>query len=230
MRRHWFPAALFLVGLYAGLPWLAPVFMRIGWTDPGRAIYAFYSTQCHQMAQRSYFLFGPDFMYSQPELQAAGVTMEPLALRAFLGTPELGWKVAWSDRMAAMYTGLFVFMIVARLLRHRLKPLPVWIFVVLILPLALDGTTHLVSDLAGFGLGFRDTNLGLATLTGNRLAPGFYAGDAWGSFNAWMRLLSGVLFGLGIAWLAVPRLAGTFEGDLLRAPATPAAPVASVKG
>lgn len=197
IRRHWFLVALLFVGLYAGLPWLAPAFMRIGWTNPARTIYTFYSTQCHQMAQRSYFVFGPKIMYSPAELQAAGVTLQPLALRAFLGTPDLGWKVAWSDRMAAMYTGLFAFMIVARLLRHRLRPLPAWAFVVLLLPLALDGTTHLLSDLAGFGFGFRDTNLWLATLTGSRLGSGFYAGDAWGSFNSWMRLLSGVLFGLG---------------------------------
>jgi hypothetical protein len=25
-------------------------------------------------------------------------------------------------------------------------------------------------------------------------------GDVWGSFNAWMRLVTGVLFGMGIVW------------------------------
>jgi len=215
-RRLWFPAALLVVGVYAGLPWLAPVFMRVGWTRPAQAIYTVYSTQCHQFAQRSYFLFGPKIMYPPDELEIGGASASLLALRAYTGTAEIGWKVAWSDRMTAMYTSLFVFLIGTRLLRRRLSPLPVWALMVLLLPLALDGTTHFLSDLAGFGQGFRDSNLWLAALTGSHFAPGFYAGDAWGSFNAGMRLLSGVLFALAVAWFSVPRLDGYFEGDLLR--------------
>src|SRR3990170_6749010 len=107
LSRLWFPAAALVVGLYAGLPWLAPLFMRLGWSEPARAIYAVYSTQCHQMAQRSFFLFGPKAMYSAAELGTlAGVTNDPLALRAFIGSAELGWKVAWSDRMVSMYTSV----------------------------------------------------------------------------------------------------------------------------
>jgi uncharacterized membrane protein len=215
-RRLWFPAALLVVGLYAGLPWLAPVFMRLGWTGPAQTIYDIYSTQCHQLAQRSYFLFGSKIMYSPSELEIADAAAGFSSLRAYRGAPGIGWKVAWSDRMAAMYTGLFVFLIGARLLRRRLSPLPVWALMVLLLPLALDGTTHFLSDLAGFGQGFRDSNLWLASLTGSRFAPGFYAGDAWGSFNAGMRLLSGVLFGLAVAWFSVPRLDSYLEGNLLR--------------
>ena len=213
VRQLWFPAALLIVGLYAGLPWLAPVFMRLGWTAPAQVIYDIYSTQCHQLAQRSYFLFGSKIMYAPSELEIADTTAGFLALRAFQGAPGIGWKVAWSDRMTAMYSGLFVYMIVARLLRHRLRPLPAWAFILLLVPLALDGTTHFISDMAGFGLGFRDTNFWLEALTGSRLAPGFYAGDAWGSFNAWMRLFTGLLFGLAVAWFSVPRLAGIFEPD-----------------
>jgi hypothetical protein len=84
-------------------------------------------------------------------------------------------------------------------------------FLLLLLPMAIDGGTHFISDLSGFGQGFRDTNLWLVGLTGGRLAPTFYAGDAWGSFNASMRLLTGVLFGLGVAWFAAPRIEATFQ-------------------
>lgn len=40
------------------------------------------------------------------------------------------------------------------------------------------------SDLAGFGQGFRDTNVWLAYLTGGGLPTWFYIGDALGSFNS----------------------------------------------
>jgi uncharacterized membrane protein len=211
VSRLWFPAALLVVGLYAGLPWLAPVFMRLGWTAPAQVIYDIYSTQCHQLAQRSYFLFGSKIMYAPSELEIPDATAGFLALRAFRGTPELGWKVAWSDRMTAMYSSLFVFLIAARLLGGRIRPLPVWAFLLLLLPMALDGGTHFLSDLSGLGQGFRDTNLWLAGLTGGRLAAGFYGGDAWGSFNATMRLATGVLFGLGVVWFAVPRIEASFH-------------------
>jgi len=212
LSRLWFPAAALVLGLYVGLPWLAPVFMRLGWSEPARVIYAVYSTQCHQMAQRSFFLFGPKAMFSAAELGTlAGVTNDPLALRAFIGSAELGWKVAWSDRMVSLYTSVFVFGLMAKRLRRRLAPLPMWAFVLLALPMALDGLTHLISDVAGLGQGFRDQNTWLAALTGNLLPSSFYAGDALGSFNSWMRLLTGTLFGLGVVWTAFPHVERALE-------------------
>lgn len=216
VRRHWFAIAAGLVGLYAGLPWLAPVLMRLGWVAPAHAIYALYSTQCHQMAQRSYFLFGPALMHSPSDLLSAGVLFEPAALRAFLGNAELGWKVAWSDRMTSMYTSLFVSMLGIRVFGGRLRRLPTWAFAMMLLPLALDGATHLISDFSGLGLGFRDTNAWLAALTANRLPSAFYVGDAWGSFNAGMRLVTGALFGLAIAWYVLPGLEAIIQALPLR--------------
>jgi uncharacterized membrane protein len=198
---------MLILGLYVGLPWLAPILMRVGWTGPGDAIYAFYSTQCHQMAQRSFFLFGPQGSYTVPELgRLAGVAPNAAALRGFIGSPALGWKVAWSDRMVSLYTSLLVFGIAARGLRRRLSALPIWGFILLALPMAVDGGTHFASDLAGLDQGFRATNAWLAALTGNVFPPSFYAGDALGSFNSWMRLISGALFGLGVVWAAYPHM------------------------
>jgi uncharacterized membrane protein len=205
LARHWIVGFAVLAGLYTGLPWLAPVFMRLGWTSAGEAIYALYSTQCHQLPQRSFFLFGQQAMYPLEQIQAlAGGSRSPLVLRQFVGNAELGWKVAWSDRMVAMYTGLVLFGLLYWPLRKRLRPLPWWGFGLLMLPMGVDGLTHMVSDLAGLGQGFRDSNAWLAVLTGNRLPAAFYAGDALGSFNSWMRLISGVFFALGIVWLAFP--------------------------
>ena len=101
--RHWLLVINVLLGLYVGLPFLAPVFMHLGSVGAANIIYAFYSTQCHQLPQRSFFLFGPKVMYPLAEIQAAWAnTTDPLALRQFVGNPAMGWKVAWSDRMVSM--------------------------------------------------------------------------------------------------------------------------------
>lgn len=92
------------------------------------------------------------------------------------------------------------------LVRKQLKPLSFWIFASLLLPMLIDGGTHMLSDFAGIGQGFRDTNVWLQILTQNAFSSAFYAGDALGSFNSWMRLISGILFGLGLVGLAYPYL------------------------
>lgn len=79
-------------------------------------------------------------------------------------------------------------------------------FALFILPMVVDGATHMASDAAGIGNGFRDSNAWLALLTGTVLPTWFYAGDALGSFNSWLRLLTGSLFGIGVVWLVYPRL------------------------
>lgn len=40
-------------------------------------------------------------------------------------------------------------------------------FTLLLLPMLVNGGTHMISDLAGLGQGFRDTNLWLAALSGD---------------------------------------------------------------
>jgi uncharacterized membrane protein len=130
----------------------------------------------------------------------SGVNTPPSPLRQFIGNPEMGWKVAWSDRMVSMFTSMLLFGFVWRPLRRWIPKLPWWGFILFLLPMAIDGTSHLISDLAGIGQGFRDSNAWLAVITNQAFAPGFYAGDALGSFNSWMRLLTGISFGLGVVW------------------------------
>jgi hypothetical protein len=76
--------------------------------------------------------------------------------------------------------------------------------------MAIDGISHFIGDLSGIGQGFRDSNLWLAQLTKYTLPVTFYAGDAWGSFNAWMRLLTGIFFGIGVVWFGFPYLDQAF--------------------
>lgn len=209
LSRHW--VALFLIGwgIFVGAPWLAPVFMKAGLPGAANTIYLIYSTQCHQLPERSFFLFGQKAMYSLQEVRAVWPYTGNLAeLRRFIGNEFMGWKVAWSDRMVSMWTSIWLGGLIYAILGKRMKPLPVWAFVLMTLPMAIDGGTHFLGDVTGpaFGLGFRDTNAWLAALTNNALPPTFYAGDALGSFNSWMRLLTGTVFGLGSAWLSLPYL------------------------
>lgn len=210
--RHWMLIFSVILGLYAGLPFLAPILMKLGWEIPARVIYLVYSFLCHQLPQRSFFLFGSKVTYSLAEIQSIWQnTLNPLVLRQFIGNAETGWKVAWSDRMVSMFTSLWLFGMLWRPMRRRLKPLPWWGLVLFLLPMAVDGVSHFVSDLYGIGQGFRDSNAWLAVLTNNMFPPGFYAGDTWGSFNSLMRLLTGVLFGLGIVWFGFPFMDDAFS-------------------
>lgn len=215
LSRHWLLLFSLVIAVWVGLPWLAPVFMEMGWTRAGEAIYLLYSFQCHQMPQRSFFLFGPRFMVPLEQIQAAWQpTTNPLLLRQFVGNADLGWKVAWSDRMVSAYGSPLLWGLVFYWpLRRRLRPLPIWGLILFSLPMALDGGTHMLSDaIGGIGGGFRDTNIWLAALTNNTFATSFYAGDAVGSLNFWLRLITGLLFGLGVVWFAYPRLNAAFAG------------------
>jgi uncharacterized membrane protein len=177
----------------------------MGWTDAGKAVYFIYSFFCHQLPERSFFLFGEKAMYSLTEIQGTWQnTANPMLLRQFIGNAAMGWKIAWSDRMIWFYTSIWLFALLWFPWRSKIKPLVLEGFVLLLLPIILDGGTHAISDLAGIGQGFRDTNVWLAALTNNSLPGTFYTGDALGSFNSIMRFITGLLAGLAIVWLAFP--------------------------
>ena len=213
ISHHWFETFLILYGVWVWLPFLAPVFMKLGLSSAGNAVYFLYSFFCHQLPERSLFFFGERTMYSLSEIQAAWQnTADPMILRKFIGNGTMGWKIAWSDRMISFYTSIWLFALAWWSLRRKLKPLSWWSFVLLLLPLIIDGSSHAISDFAGIGLGFRDTNEWLVALTNNSLPATFYVGDALGSFNSWARFFSGLLAGLGIVWLVFPFI---FESQVL---------------
>ena len=131
-------------------------------------------------------------------------TDNPLVLRQFVGNPEMGWKVAWSDRMISLYGGIWVVGLVWGLLPHNTRKVSIWFFFLFALPMTLDGVTHIISDFSGLAAGFRYTNDWLAILTNHVFAPSFYAGDALGSFNSWMRWITGFLFSFGLVRWVFP--------------------------
>lgn len=216
ISRHWLAVFVVVYGAFVGLPFLAPAFMHFGWEAPARGLYFFYSFLCHQLPDRSLFLFGPKGMVTLPEIQAAGQEItNPLLLRQFIGNAMMGWKVAWSDRMVSMYGGILVAALMWGAFRRLSRPLPLWWMVLLALPIAIDGGTHFLSDLSGLDQGFRYTNAWLAALTGSGLPADFYLGNALGSFNSWMRWITGILFAFGIVWYGFPYLDETAR-DLQR--------------
>ena len=50
---------IFLVGLVLlnVVPWLAPIFMQLGWHGPAKVIYRIYSVFCHQIGWRSLHVY-----------------------------------------------------------------------------------------------------------------------------------------------------------------------------
>ncbi|MCI0556034.1 MAG: DUF2085 domain-containing protein [Anaerolineae bacterium] len=216
LARHWLLFVNLLIALWVGLPWLAPVFMNLGWSSAAKVVYFLYSFQCHQLPERSYFLFGRQAMYSLAEIQTAWqTTTDPFTLRQFIGNPEMGWKVAWSDRMVSMYTSILFGGLLYGFVRKYQRPISFWTFAMLLLPMVIDGGTHMISDLEGIGQGFRDTNSWLQILTNNALSTAFYQGDALGSFNSWMRLITGILFGIALVGFAYPYINDSFA-DIVR--------------
>ncbi len=160
IARHW--VAFFCIALlvYVGLPFAAPVLMHVGLTGPARVIYLVYSPACHQLPDRSYFLFGEQRVYTLEELEAAGSLPGTglLERRRFIGDETLGWKVALCERDVAIYGAMVLAGIAFALLRDRVRRLPLPVFVLFVIPIAVDGLSQL------FGL--RTSTWWLRTITG----------------------------------------------------------------
>jgi len=84
LSRHWLRVALLIIGLYAGLPWVAPTLMHFGLDEPAHVIYFLYGPFCHQFAFRSFFLFGEQADYPRA---ISGTTQIPYET-AIANSPE----------------------------------------------------------------------------------------------------------------------------------------------
>ena len=160
LARHWLALFNLAWAIYLFTPMLAPVFTQMGWTLPAQAIYTFYSVLCHQLPDHSFFFFGPTLVPQDAALIAGGMSASTnlLAQRTFIGSVETGWKVALCQRDVAIYAAVLVSGLLYGLVRDRLRPLPFKVFVVLCIPIAVDGLTQLV--------GWRESNWLLRILTG----------------------------------------------------------------
>lgn len=190
LSRRYMTVLNAIVLLYLGLPFLAPVLMVFGATGAGSMIYRVYGAVCHQMAFRSWFLFGEQSAYPR---QAAGVEGlipysvmtglsedDQLAARQFTGNPEVGYKVALCQRDVAIYGGILFFGLVFSATDKKIKPIPWYLWLLIgIFPIALDGFSQLFSQPPFNLLTYRESTPMLRTLTG-------------------------FLFGMTTAWFGVP--------------------------
>ena len=160
IARHWLALFNGVVALYLLLPILAPALATAGLTAPASLLYSAYSVTCHQLPDHSYFLFGEKPFYSVSALEARGLE-EGLGLlqrRAFRGNEVSGYKIAICQRDVAIYGSVVLAGLLFGLLRTRIRAPSLKIYLLFLIPIALDGLTQL------FGL--RQSNWWLRTLTG----------------------------------------------------------------
>lgn len=205
MARNWLRVIMALLTIYVTLPVAAPVMLKAGITGPANIIYTLYSPLCHQFAFRSFFLFGEQSVYPRantgtdlkpfetyarqlPEFDDVELSGFDLSLvtaaRAFRGNEQLGYKLTLCERDISIYLALTLggFLYAIPVVRRRLRPVPLWLYVFLGLgPIGLDGFSQL--------LGYPPFELWPPRET----LPTF-------------RVLTGAIFGLMNAWLAFPYL------------------------
>ncbi len=218
LARRWLLFMNLAVAVYVGLPMLAPVLMNAGLTGPASLLYRAYSPMCHQLASRSFFLFGEqiaypraiagsdlrpieEFMPGIPEFAQASADPEQwssflLPARAFRGNEQMGYKMALCQRDISIYASMVVGGLIYAVVRRRgpVRPMPFWLFVIIGLgPIALDGFSQLFSQLF----------VGLSLDSLAQLVP-------LRESSPLLRSLTGVILGLSIVWLLYPRLDDQF--------------------
>ena len=159
--NHYLAVFNFMVLIYVGLPFLAPVLMNAGIERPAKLIYSAYGLLCHQLAYRSIFLFGEQPVYpraaagiddmltfSQATGQGEGNTArEIFAARSFVGNDLIGYKVALCQRDLAIYGAILLFGLLYALTGRKLPGLPWYLWILFgLVPIGLDGLSQLLSQ------------------------------------------------------------------------------------
>ena len=181
LSRHYLAILNILVIIYLGLPILAPVLMKVGAVGPASLIYRGYGLVCHQLAFRSFFLFGEQPVYPR---EAAGIDRwkslsevtnlsdgsqaeDLLKARTYVGDEKVGYKIALCQRDVAIYGSILLFGILFAVTGRTLKPLPWYLWVLIgLVPIGLDGFSQLMSQPPLSFWPLRESTPFLRTLTG----------------------------------------------------------------
>lgn len=199
ISRHYMAFFNLLVFLYLGFAFLAPVLMKVNLDGPANLLYKAYGLVCHQLGYRSFFIFGEQAFYPREAAGISGVTtfaeasgldeandaQSIFAARNFVGTQEMGFKVALCQRDIAIYGGILIFGLLFSITGLRLRSIPWYIWLALaIVPIGLDGFSQLISQPPLGFLPYRES-------------------------TPFWRVLTGFLFGFLTAWFGYPMVEET---------------------
>lgn len=198
ITQHYMLFFNLLLGIFIGLPILAPVLYRAGATLPANIIYKVYSPLCHQFGFRSWFLFGEQAAYPRELAGLPGLSFEEATgidshdvwdSRNFIGNAVVGYKLALCERDMAIYGGILLFGILFAATGKRMKPLPWYFWIALgIVPMGIDG----VSQLPG-------------------LLENTFAWLPIRESTPLLRTITGLLFGITTAWYGYPLIEETMR-------------------
>jgi uncharacterized membrane protein len=178
LSKHYLALLNMIVFIYIGLPFLAPVLMKAGAERPASVLYRVYGSMCHQMAFRSFFLFGEQSAYPRaaagvPGLrtyeEATGLPSQDIwAARQFVGNESVGYKIALCERDVAIYLSILGFGLLFALTGRKLRPIHwiVWILLALV-PIGFDGLSQFASQPPFNLIPYRESTPLLRVLTGS---------------------------------------------------------------
>jgi uncharacterized membrane protein len=145
LARHWLALFILGVGVFSALPIAAPLLSLAGRDRAASAIYVAYRVTCHQLPHRSWFIAGRDTHYDWDTVSAyMGFSADDREIQAFhkpIRDPELGYQVAYCQRDTATWMTLWAAAVAYAAVRHRrrIKALPIWAYLLALVPLAVDG-------------------------------------------------------------------------------------------
>ena len=158
---------------------LAPVLASSGKTKAANGLYAFYSAFCHQLAFRSFFIFGDQAVYPRElaniknlttyEAQFNDQLIDVDKARKIIGDNNSGYKIAICERDFAIYSSLGFAALAFQILKKKIKQIPwYWWFILALVPIALDGFSQLPGISTGWPawLPRRESTPFLRVLTG----------------------------------------------------------------
>ena len=196
ITKHYLAVINGFLIIFVGLPFLAPVLMKYGLEAPAMVIYRVYRTTCHQLAFRSFFLFGEQGFYPKESANIEGVitfdeathlgeensSEDLLEARDFVGSEQAGYKIALCQRDVAIYLGILLFNFLFMLTRRRIPALPWYLWIIFgLLPVGLDGLSQLFSQPPLSFISFRES-------------------------TPLLRVITGFLFGFSTAWFGIPNV------------------------
>jgi uncharacterized membrane protein len=156
LQQHWLAFFNSALALFVGISALAPLGYATGFSGPASAAFRFYRLLCGQVPSHSFYI--------------------------------AGYQMCLCSRCLAIYSSLLGAGLVLAMFRYRpalmLRPISWKLWVLGMLPMALDGGTQL------FG---------------------------WHESNVYLRLATGIIFGLATAWFVLPQIEGSSETPAMAA-------------